>query len=167
MNSKIKDLVRIALVAALYVVLTVINPFSYDQVQFRISEILMFLVFFRKDYSYSLVLGCFISNFFSPMMLYDIIFGTSATILACLCMAYSKNIYVSAIFPVIFNAILVGIELSLAFDTPFLINAGWVALGETVVMIVGLIIFVILKRNKPFMNMIMADQNIANKNDDN
>ncbi|HOF43397.1 MAG TPA: QueT transporter family protein, partial [Bacilli bacterium] len=45
-----KVIVRNALIASLYVVLTVINPFSFESIQFRISEILILLVFFRKDY---------------------------------------------------------------------------------------------------------------------
>ena len=64
MNKKIKDIARLSLVAAMYIVLTVINPLSFGAIQFRISEILMFLIFFRKDYSISLIVGCFISNLF-------------------------------------------------------------------------------------------------------
>ena len=81
MNSKIRDLVRLSIVAALYVLFTVVNPFSYNAIQFRISEILVLLCFFRKDYSIALIIGCFISNFFSGFVLYDIIFGTIATVL--------------------------------------------------------------------------------------
>ena len=65
MNNKIKDIVRLAIVAAMYVLFTVVNPFSYNAIQFRISEILMLLCFFRKDYTIALIIGCFISNFFS------------------------------------------------------------------------------------------------------
>lgn len=149
MNSKIKQIARLSIVCAMYVVLTIVNPFSYDTVQFRISEILMFLVFFKKDYAISLILGCLIANLFSPMLLYDITFGTIATALACLFMILSKNIFVSAIFPVLTNGIIVPLELTLAFGTSYLLNVFWVVLGETVVIAVGLIIFNTLK-NKPF-----------------
>lgn len=157
MNKKVQDVVRLSLISALYVVMTIINPFSYDAVQFRISEILMFLVFFKKDYSISLIIGCFISNLFSDIMIYDIIFGTAATALSCLCMTKTKNIYICAIFPVIFNAIIVGFELFLAFNTPFLINALWVFIGEAVVMIIGLLIFIKLRNNAHFLELIKAN----------
>lgn len=160
MNHKIKDIVRLSIVASMYIVFTVINPFSYSMIQFRISEILMLLCLFRKDYSYALIIGCFISNLFSEMMLYDILFGTLATILACICINFSKNLYISCIYPVIFNAVLVGLELSIAFKTPFLINLFWVGLGELVVMIIGCIIFTTLRKNKHFLEMIKANQNI-------
>ena len=160
MNSKIKKIVRLSLIAALYIVVTVINPFSYNAIQFRISEILMLLCFFRKDYSIALIIGCFISNFFSAFMLYDIIFGTLATILSCICMMYSKNIFVSIIYPIVFNSILVGLELYLFFESPFLINCLYVFIGETVVMIIGALIFYKLKNNNHFMELIDANQNL-------
>lgn len=160
MNTKIKDLVRLSLISALYVLLTILNPFSYDAIQFRISEILLFLCFFRKDYSIALILGCFIANLFSPMMVYDIIFGTLATVLTCICIMFSKNIYVSIIYPVLFNSILVGLELYLALNLPFFINALYVAIGEAVVIIIGLIIFIRLRKNNNFLELIHANQNL-------
>ena len=67
-----KNLVRLALVAALYAALTLALPgLSFPAIQFRFSEILVLLCFYRKDYSISLILGCFIANCFSPMALMD------------------------------------------------------------------------------------------------
>lgn len=166
MNSKLRDIVRLSIIASMYVVLTVINPFSYDAIQFRISEILIFLCFFRKDYSIALILGCFISNLFSAFMLYDIIFGTIATVLACICVMNSKNIFIAIIYPIIFNSLLVGLELSLVFNTSFLLNALFVCIGETVVIIIGLIIFYRLSHRKSFMELIKANQNLVYKKDD-
>lgn len=159
MNNKINTLVRLSIVAALYVLLTIINPFSYNAIQFRISEILVLLCFFRKDYSIALILGCFIANLFSSMMLYDIIFGTLATVLTCICIMFSKNIYLTIIYPVLFNSVIVGFELYLAFNTPFYLNALYVAIGETVVIIVGIIIFSRLRKNNNFLELIKANQN--------
>jgi uncharacterized membrane protein len=93
-------------------------------------------------------------------MLYDIVFGTLATALACLCIIFSKNIYVSIIYPIIFNSLFVGFELSLITDVSFTLNALYVGIGETVVMIIGLIIFVKLRNNNHFINLIKANQNI-------
>ena len=160
MKTNIKNIVRISIIASMYIVFTIINPFSYNAIQFRISEILMILCFFRKDYSIGLIIGCFISNLFSEIMIYDIIFGTLATILACICMMFSKNIYVSVIYPIIFNSLIIGFELYLAFNTPFIINAIYVFIGEAVVMIIGLIIFNKLRKNNHFLELIDANQNI-------
>lgn len=160
MNSKIKDIVRLSIISALYVVLTVMNPFSYNMIQFRISEILMLLCFFRKDYSYALIVGCFISNLFSEIMLYDIIFGTFATVISCIVINNTKNIYIAGIAPVVFNGLIVGAELSIAFQTPYFLNVFWVSLGELVVMIIGILAFLKLKNNTVFMELIKANRNI-------
>lgn len=166
MNKKIKDIARLSLVAAMYIVLTVINPLSFGAIQFRISEILMFLIFFRKDYSISLIVGCFISNLFSDIIIYDIIFGTTATILACICIAYSKNIILPIIFASLFNSVLVGYEIYLAYETPFIINALYVFIGEFMVMVIGCLIFNKLKNNVQFMELIQANQNLTKKEND-
>lgn len=160
MNSKIKDIVRLSIISALYVVLTVMNPFSYNMIQFRISEILMLLCFFRKDYSFALIVGCFISNLFSEIMLYDIIFGTFATVISCIVINNTKNIYIAGIAPVVFNGLIVGAELSIAFQTPYFLNVFWVSLGELVVMIIGVLAFLKLKNNTVFMELIKANRNI-------
>ena len=97
-NMDTNKITRIAIVSTLYVVLTVINPFSYETVQFRISEILMFLCLYKKEYIISLTIGCLISNFFSPMVLYDIAFGTTATLIAGILMYKTKNIYIQQLF---------------------------------------------------------------------
>ena len=157
-------IVRQAIVAGLYVALTLLNfNFSYGNIQFRIAEVLVFLCFFKKDYIIGLTLGCFIANLFSPMLLYDISFGTLATLLSCILIAYSKNIFVSGIYPVVFNGVLVGLELYLAFELPFVISMLEVAAGELVVMIVGSIIFFFLQKNKYFMYVVTMDESYLEK----
>ncbi len=158
MNSKIKNICRLSLIAGMYVVLTIINPFSYDAIQFRISEILLFLCFFKKDYSIALIIGCFIANLFSPLLLYDLIFGTLATILTCLFMSHSKNIYIATLYPIVFNAIIIGFELYLAMNTLFIINFIYVFIGEAVVILFGLIIFNKLKKSNKFLELIDSEK---------
>jgi uncharacterized membrane protein len=160
-----KVIVRNALIAALYVVFTIINPFSFENIQFRISEILILLVFFRKDYFLGLVVGCIIANMFSPMGIYDVIFGTLATVLSLICIMYSKHLFITWIFPTVFNAFIVGLELYLILELPFWLSVLGVAIGEAVVMIIGVVLFYFLKRNDAFMNLIKANQNYTFKDD--
>ena len=111
-----KNLVRLALVAALYAALTLALPgLSFPAIQFRFSEILVLLCFYRKDYSISLILGCFIANCFSPMALMDMIFGTLATAIAVIPMFYIKNIWLASLLPVVSNGIIIAIELLVCY----------------------------------------------------
>lgn len=142
----VKNMTRLALVAAMYAVLTVvIAPLAFGEIQFRFSEVLVLLCFYRKDYAPALIVGCFIANLFSPMGLMDIIFGTLATAAAVIPMYYMKNIYLAALLPIVSNGIIVGTELTIAFGTPIWLNMLSVAFGELVVVgIIGIIVFKML-----------------------
>ena len=167
-NEILKSLTRNAVVAAIYVVLTVSTiSISFGMLQVRLAEALMLLCFFRKDYIYGLTLGCFISNLFS-FMWFDILFGTLATFLACLCICFLsfKRLAIATLYPVIFNAFIVGAELTFYFDdTPaFWINVGFVALGEFIaVCFLGYTLFMILWRRQKALEVLGANRNLEPK----
>ncbi|NLP26836.1 MAG: QueT transporter family protein [Clostridiales bacterium] len=152
-------LVKISVVAAIYVVLTVaIEPLSYGAIQFRFSEILMLMCFYKFDYCISLTLGCAIANIFSPFAIIDVPFGTLATLISTILIYRSNKLWLASFFPTIFNGIIVGLELNLFYDLPILISILSVAIGEFIVVtFLGMPIFLALQKNKLFMNMIGAD----------
>lgn len=85
MNRQIRNLTWAAIIAALYVVLTLIlAPIGYGMIQFRLSEALTLLPLYTPAAIPGLVLGCFLSNLLNPQNLgpVDIIGGTLATGLA-------------------------------------------------------------------------------------
>lgn len=157
----LKMVMRQSIVASIYVVFTVVlQPISYGEIQFRLSEVLVLLCFFRKDYVYGLTLGCFIANFFSPFWVFDVPIGTLATLLALFGIMYSKRLWIASIFPVVLNGIIIGIELHFLYDLPLIPAMLSVAFGEFIVVsVAGIILFSQLKRNKGFMGLIEANQN--------
>ncbi len=160
-NSLVSSMTRNAIIAALYVVITVIAyPLSYNVIQFRISEILVLLVFFRKDYTYGITIGCALANIMSALGFFDILFGTIATLFACLCIMFCKHLVTACVFPVVFNAFIVGFELWWLLGEPFWFAVGWVTLGEFVVMVVGYIIFMLIRKRKDFLKSLGATQNL-------
>ncbi|MBQ4570745.1 MAG: QueT transporter family protein [Bacilli bacterium] len=154
-KDKIMWMARIAIVAALYVVLTLISyPFSYGMIQFRISEALMLLCCYDKRYTWSMVVGCIVSNLFS-FDLIDCIFGTFATLLACIAMVLIKKKIISSFAPAIFNGIIIGLELYFVIDAPLLLSMIGVAVGELVVVVLlGNIIFYYIEKDKKLMEVI-------------
>ncbi len=143
MNTK--RLVRCALVAALYVVLCLaLAPFSYGAVQVRLAEMLCLLPVFGPEYILAVTLGCFLSNLLGSTLV-DVVFGTCATLLACLVTYLVRNVRAcglaipAALPPILFNALIVG-ALELTFFLPgvtgSLALAGWnaltVAIGEVI-----------------------------------
>ena len=139
-----------AVIAALYASLTIaIAPIAYGEIQFRITEILIFLAFYNKRYIPGLVIGCFLANLASPMLAYDLTFGTAATAIAVIGIYYAgrliKNetagLFTAPVIGALANGLLVGLALHLAFDIPYWINALYVAIGEFAVLILGAIVF--------------------------
>ncbi len=156
-KSDVASLARLAVVAALYAVLTLMfSGLSFGPVQLRIAEILTLLCFYRKDYAVSLTLGCFIANCFSPMALMDMIFGTFATAIAVFPMFYVKNIWIASVLPVVSNAVIIAVELLISFNEPFLLSMLTVGGGELVtVTVIGCPLFIfVLQKNRAFMKLI-------------
>lgn len=147
-NSRL--LAEAAIVASLYIVLTVFLPIlSYGQIQFRISEALLVLVLFRRSSIPGLIIGCLIANLFNPSIpVYDIFFGTAGTALTVWAMFKLRNKpVVLALAPaVFFNAVLVAAELKIALNLPFFLSAALVGAGEALVLYtIGLVLYKILK----------------------
>lgn len=151
-----KSIAFYGIVAAVYVVLTVSLGFmSYGGIQFRIAEALTLLCFYKKDYIIPLTLGCAIANLFSPMWQFDLPFGTLATLISLLLIIKCKNIYIASLMPVVINAIVVAIELNIAFKLPLWLSMIQVAAGEFVcVSILGIILFKTIEKNKKIMKLI-------------
>jgi|BioPla2DNA2_1021312.scaffolds.fasta_scaffold00379_22 uncharacterized membrane protein len=152
-------LVKIAVVAAIYVVITVaIEPLSYGVIQFRFSELLMLLCFYKLDYCISLTLGCAIANLFSPFAIIDVPFGTLATLISAILIYKCNKLWLASIFPTILNGIIVGLELNIFYDLPLWGSALSVACGEFVVVtLLGVPVFLALQKNKLFVKTIGAD----------
>ena len=104
-----RRLTNMGLIAAIYVVATMLcSSLAYGQVQFRISEVLMLLCYFNKDYIISLSIGCLIVNLFSTLGMVDVVFGTLATVVAAVLIYLLRNkvnLVVASLFPVISNAV--------------------------------------------------------------
>lgn len=140
--EKNKFITRTALIAAAYAALTYLFAFmSYNDIQFRISEILVLLAFIEPRYGLGLILGCVLANIASPLGVIDVVVGSFATFVAIMfivtirkTLGYNKKaLFIASLGPVISNALFVGLELTYLFSTPFVLNAFYVAIGEFVV----------------------------------
>ncbi len=120
-HVSVQRLVRCAVIAAVYVVLClVLAPFSYGAIQVRIAEALCLLPVFGAEYIIGVTLGCFLANLFGSTII-DVVFGTIATLLACLVTYRLRNVRIKGLAipaslpPVLFNAVIVGIEITIFF----------------------------------------------------
>ena len=81
-NLTVRDMTQIALVAAIYVALTItplLNAISYGAYQFRISEMMNFMAFYHRKYIIGVTLGCMIANLYS-FGIVDVFVGGGSTL---------------------------------------------------------------------------------------
>lgn len=161
MNKNTKKLTTAALIAALYVVLTHLQNIIFPEstsfaIQFRASEALCVLAFFSPSAVWGLTVGCFLFNItYSASLPLDLIIGSLATLLATGGMYVSRNVkiggypWLGMLLPALFNALLVGWELTVYIGGGFWLNALFVAIGEAAVLLVlgTALYYLILRRN--------------------
>ena len=151
-----RDMVQIALVAAIYIALTITPPFnviSFGAYQFRISEMMNFMAFYNRKYIIGVTIGCMISNFFSFGLL-DVFVGGGSTLvfLTLGVVLFSKvkpgyllngwlrkDFFLFSIFFSI-SMVTIAIELNIVTGAPFLLTWFTTAIGECASLLVGAIL---------------------------
>ena len=147
MNRKTRFTAHAALIGALYVVLTyaqnlIIPDSATWAIQFRASEALCILDFFTPAAVPGLTIGCLLFNLsYAAALPLDAIVGTAASFLATGAMWLTRKITIKGyplpglLMPALFNALLVGWELSVYIGGGFGLNALYVAIGEAAVLL--------------------------------
>ncbi len=138
---------RGAIVAAMYVALTYLASMlglSSGVIQFRISEALCILPIFMPEAIPGLVIGCLLSNALTGCAVWDIVFGTVATLIGAVG-AYllrklpTRLMWLATLPTVLANAIIVPFVLMYAYGIQggyfyFMLTVG---IGEVVCATVG------------------------------
>jgi len=135
-------LTRGAMMAALYVVITWLCSLvglSSGVIQLRVSEAMCILPIFLPEAVPALFIGCFISNFIAGGVIWDVIFGSVATLIGAMGARAMRKfprklIWLATLPTVIANAVIVPLVLIYAYGSP---DAWWfisvtVAIGEIV-----------------------------------
>ena len=144
-RTSVRELTKVALVAALYVAVTVVlSVISFGAVQLRLSEMFNFLALYNKRYVVAVTLGVILANFMSPTWILDVPIGGIATFLVLiLCRAVTKNmksdsrkmVVTALIFAV--SMFTVAGQLTILYDLPFWATWFTVGVGELLSMTVG------------------------------
>ncbi len=118
-KNKTKGIAIAAIIASLYVVLTYISSafgLSSGAIQVRLSEALTILPVFTPYAIPGLFVGCIISNILTGCAVWDIIFGSLATLIgAFFTYILRKYKYLPLLPPIISNAIVVPLVLMYAY----------------------------------------------------
>lgn len=140
-------LTRGAMIAALYVALTWLCSMvglSSGVIQFRVSEAMCILPIFLPEAVPALFVGCLISNLIAGGVVWDVIFGSVATLIGAVGARLMKNLpprlaWLATVPTVLANAVIVPFVLIYAYGATdaFWFIALTVAIGEIVCAGVG------------------------------
>ena len=117
-NKKLIYLTQAAMIAALYVALTyVFAPFSFREIQVRISEALTILPVFTPAAVPGLFVGCLLGNFLGGAVLPDVICGSLATLVGAYFTRKLRNghPFLAPIPPIAANTLVVPFVLRYAY----------------------------------------------------
>lgn len=142
-SKKTRFLAHASIIAALYVVLTYLATLlglSSNAVQIRFSEALTVLAAYTPAAIPGLFIGCFLSNIFAGGVIWDILFGSLATLLGALgTYALKKHKYLAPLPPIIANTLIVPFVLRYAYSAPGSIGYFMLTVGAGEVISCGIL----------------------------
>ncbi len=159
MNKKVLFIVHAAVIAALYVVLTLLaNTLGLANyaIQVRFSEALTILPFFTPAAIPGLTIGCILSNLLTGCLPLDVLFGSLATLLGALGTYYLHRLskWFAPVCPILANTLIVPFVLAYVYrfegSIPYFMLT--VCIGEVISCgVLGMILWNILNRYKKYI----------------
>lgn len=150
-NSKILYMTQAALIAAIYVVLVYIfKPISFSYIQVRIAEALTILPYFTPAAIPGISIGCLLGNLLTGADIFDIVFGTLATIIGAVgSYLLRKQKFLVPIPPILANSLIIPWVLKYAYGMPLSIPFMMLTVGIGEVISCGILgIMLLLVLNK-------------------
>lgn len=155
-KNKTRFLTTSAMIAALYVVFTEISALlgiSSGVIQFRLSEMFAVLPIFTPAAIPGVFIGCIISNILAGGIIWDVVFGSLASLLGALgtWLLRKKSVYLAPVPTILANMIIVPFVLRYAYGVEgtipfFMLTVGF---GEFVCAgILGVFLAKTLKKHK-------------------
>lgn len=151
-NKRILFLTQAAMIAALYVVFTLIAAalgLSSMQVQIRFSEALTILPYFTPSAIPGVFIGCLLSNILAGGALLDIIFGSLATLIAAVgTYLLRRQKWLAPIPPIVANTLVVPFVIKAAYGIgPVWLSFITVGAGELLSAgVLGMLLLLVLEK---------------------
>ena len=133
-KSPTLELAQGGIIAALYVALTLIfAPISYGEIQLRVAEALTILPLFTSAAVPGLFLGCLLANLLGGAVIWDVIFGSLATLIgAYFGRLLRGNRWLVPIPAIIANVLIIPFVLKYGYglDLPIVLEMLYIFAGE-------------------------------------
>ena len=128
------NLTRGAIIAALYVALTLIfHPISYGEIQLRVAEALTILPLFTPAAVPGLFVGCILANLLGGGVIMDVVLGSIATLIgAYFGRKLRSNRWLVPIPAILANTLIIPFVLKYGYglDLPIVLEMAYIFLGE-------------------------------------
>ncbi len=161
-NDKVRNLTYGAMIAALYFALTWISELAglaYMTPQIRLGEALCVLAWFIPAAVPGLFVGCLLSNLTMGCVVWDVIFGSLATLIGAFVGSKLKTKWLVPLPTVISNAVIVPFIIIYCYmDT---LSWSWAVYGATALSVligevvsayvIGIILMLAMSKHKIFM----------------
>lgn len=152
-NKKVQFITQGAVIAAIYVVLVLIfDTFSFGPIQFRIAEMLTIMPYFTPAAIPGLFVGCLVANIIGGGLIWDIVFGSIATLIGAIgSYLVRKNKWLVPLPPIIANMVIVPFVLKYAYgyDGLLVYFMFTVGLSEIIVCgIIGMALLTVMAKNR-------------------
>ncbi len=160
-------LTRSAMIAAIYVVLTVfISAFNLASgvIQIRISEALTILPVFTNAAVPGLFAGCLISNLITGCAPFDVVFGSIATLIGAVgtYALRKKSPAIAALPPIISNTVIIPFVLKFVYDFPGSIPFFMLTVGAGEVISCGILGVALYSALTPVKNRLFGSSSPEN-----
>ena len=163
-KNKVFFITHAAVIAALYTVLTVFVA-AFDlasgAIQIRISEALTILPIFTPAAIPGLFIGCIVSNIITGGVIWDVIFGSLATLIGAvgtyLIGKYSTK-WLAPVPPILANTLIIPFVLSYAYGVPDGIPFLMLTVGAGEVLSCGVLGIILMKAIEPAKKYIFSRQ---------
>ena len=160
-----RRLCRAAVIAALYAVIAIVQPYSSTPVQCRLSEAFTVLPLFFPEAVPGLFIGCFLANVMNGAA--DMLLGSAATLIAALCTYFIgkavRNTPVRLILgilpPIVVNALLIPVVFIIngTQNYAYFIEAAIMAAGQAVGIFGTALYFAVLGLRKKGVSVFCDD----------
>ncbi len=160
MKEKIIFITHAAVIAALYMVLTLTAGafgLANGAVQLRFSEALTILPYFTPAAIPGLFIGCILSNILTGCVLWDIVFGSIATLLGAIGTYYlgrKVNKWLSPVPPILANTLIIPFVLAFAYGAEESIPFLMLTVGAGEVLSCGILGLILLNAIEPIKRAV-------------
>ncbi|MCI8401164.1 MAG: QueT transporter family protein [Lachnospiraceae bacterium] len=157
-QNKVTFLVYGAVIAALYVVLTLpFASFAFGAIQFRVAEALTVLPFFTPAAVPGVTVGCFLANLLGGAPLPDVVFGALATFIgAVLSYRLRRQKWLVCLPPILSNTLIIPWVLRFAYGVPDAIPYLMFTVGLSECIAIGILGNVLLTALIPLRQQLFA-----------